>query len=126
MEIHEWFNSNRLGGMTDIIEITTVNDPLGGCPHCGNGGQIKRNLDGLDWLVCHEHKTRWFLGVGFSAANQDNEQALLNAFEEVQPVYPGHVVHTLYGNVGAKLVELVFRDGTVPNLHEPLNQPLPE
>ena len=28
------------------------------------------------------------------------------------------------GDGGADLVELVFRDGTVPDLHEPINQPL--
>ena len=83
--------------MTDTIEITTVTDALGGCPYCGNGGQIKRDLDGLDWLVCSEHKARWFLGIGFSDANQDNEQALFDVCEEVQPLCPGDVVRTLYG-----------------------------
>ena len=109
--------------MRSIIETVRVKNPYGACPCCGDGGEVARDSDGLDWLVCHVHRMKWFLGVGYSdpANGCDRE---LDAMVEIQPVYPGHVVRTLYGNVGAKLVELVFRDGTVPNLHEPLNQPL--
>ncbi len=38
---------------------------LGGCPHCyRNDGYL--NDGRADWIVCHQHKTKWYWGSGWS------------------------------------------------------------
>lgn len=102
--------------MADIIEVVTVTDPFGGCPECGNGGTIKCDDKGLDWLVCKEHNTRWFLGAGFSGC------ALPSFFpmteKEVTPLPPGEKLYIekrvrFYGDNVTELVQSYGRKSNI-------------
>lgn len=108
--------------MRSIIETVRVKSKYGACPCCGDGGEVAGDSSALDWLACRTHGTKWFLGVGYSDPAICCVPEIEQCYIEVQPVYPGDKVRTLYGNPDDKLVELVFRDGTTPDLHEPLDK----
>lgn len=48
-------------------------DVLGGCPECGrNDGH--HNVGAGHWGLCHQHRTRWFIGANlFSGWREESE-----------------------------------------------------
>ncbi|MFC1782066.1 response regulator [Planctomycetota bacterium] len=64
----------------------------GNCPVCGKtDGYV--NISCNHWFVCHEHKTKWFVGSGlFSSWENEREidwlgnAVLLGRYEDVEPI----------------------------------------
>ena len=67
-------------------------DYYGVCPECGkNDGCL--NVGRAHWYVCHEHKTKWFVGSNLFASwrHESEEQwklndLLLSNYREVEPL----------------------------------------
>ena len=65
---------------------------FGNCPVCGQtDGYL--NISCNHWFVCHEHKSKWFVGSNlFSIWRFENESnwlgnaALLNRYQDVEPM----------------------------------------
>ena len=46
---------------------------LGGCPHCGrNDGYL--NDGRADWIVCHQHKTKWYWGSDLPPGGREEDE----------------------------------------------------
>ena len=81
-------------------------DYFGGCPKCGrNDGYLDVSRD--HWMVCHEHKVRWYIGSNlFSSWRYKSESELIANWERIKDyldiasmdipwgsyTIPGHVV----------------------------------
>ena len=67
-------------------------EQYGNCPVCGKtDGYV--NISCNHWFVCHEHKTKWFVGSGlFSSWENEREidwlgnAVLLGRYEDVEPI----------------------------------------
>ncbi len=66
-------------------------DDYGFCPHCGAPGEVV-GAGARQWVVCHEHKVKWRLGLGFFALFQrergekwDQTSRDIAAYREVKP-----------------------------------------
>jgi|GEM_PF-3021655 len=63
----------------------------GGCPICGgNDGHL--NVGKTHWFICHEHKTRWWIGCDLIPTWKDETEddwrrnaELLHNYESVAP-----------------------------------------
>ena len=102
--------------MGKVIETITVKSRYGGCPECGDCGELMLDAEGLDWLVCHEHGLRWFLGYGYSHPGCDKEPALLECYVECQPLAEGERMRLAHECEETEVTKLSFRDGTTLTL----------
>lgn len=67
---------------------------LGGCPHCGrNDGCL--NDGRADWIICHQHKTKWYWGSDLApgareedAAKSQQNRFRLAEYMSVDPIPP--------------------------------------
>jgi len=67
-------------------------EDYGSCPVCGSPGEML-NAGKDHWMVCHDHKVKWHIGVGFFSSLQredtetwDQAGALLATYREVKPL----------------------------------------
>ena len=67
-------------------------DDYGYCPICGAPGDVV-NVGARQWVVCHEHKVKWRLGLGFFSlfqrerpAKWDDIGQLIASYREVKPL----------------------------------------
>lgn len=72
-------------GLTDQLAAARgATDPFGGCPQCGGHDGVF-NAGRGHWFVCHEHRTRWFVGSNlFSSWKLETEAQQRHAYE-VEP-----------------------------------------
>ena len=71
-------------------------EQYGNCPECGKtDGYV--NISCNHWFVCHEHKTKWFVGSGlFSSWENEREidwlgnAVLLGRYKDVKPLESKH------------------------------------
>jgi len=66
-------------------------DDYGSCPLCGSPGEML-NHGRHQWMVCHQHKVKWHVGVGFFSAllrprKEEWDQAgrILAGYRQVEP-----------------------------------------
>lgn len=66
---------------------------FGGCPHCGYS-EGPHNIGRAHWLVCREHRVRWWIGENLfrawrseSPAEWEGTRRWLSGFRVVEPVY---------------------------------------
>ena len=67
-------------------------EQFGNCPVCGKtDGYV--NISCNHWFVCHEHKTKWFVGSGLFPSWENEREidwlgnaVLLGRYEDVEPV----------------------------------------
>lgn len=62
-------------------KIQYAESEFGGCPHCvRNDGCL--NDGRADWVVCHQHKTKWYWSVNVPAGalEEDEETSRQNRF----------------------------------------------
>jgi hypothetical protein len=57
----------------DMATTITVSTPYGGCPQCGRNDGLLR-VDETDWLICGEHKLRWFAPSYFDGWKFDEQR----------------------------------------------------
>jgi hypothetical protein len=80
--------------MAEIINFPEI-PSFGACPRCGKtDGFI--NVGPNYWNVCDRHKTKWYVGNNpFYKLVEESEEvrlkneARLEGYREVEPVYPG-------------------------------------
>ena len=67
-------------------------DDYGFCPICGAPGDVM-NVGAKQWVVCHDDKVKWRLGIGFFSLFQrekpapwDDAANLLASYREVKPL----------------------------------------
>jgi hypothetical protein len=58
--------------MTTDALMTEVEHPLGACPDCHKPGEVL-NVGRDNWIVCDEHRTRWYLGNVFTPRDGEAE-----------------------------------------------------
>jgi len=58
--------------MTTNALMTEVEHPLGACPECHKPGEVL-NIGRDNWIVCDEHRTRWYLGNVFTPRDGEAE-----------------------------------------------------
>ena len=97
--------------MTEVVQFpekVATDQYFGGCPTCGkNDGYLnfKRN----HWMVCHKHKTRWWVGSNlFSSWREETETdwernaQRMEGYAEVAPVSPDTTECDRCGETGLK------------------------
>jgi hypothetical protein len=64
--------------------MSTTDHHFGACPQCGNNDGFY-NAGRSHWFVCHEHRTRWWVGSNlFSGWKEETEEEQRHACE-VEP-----------------------------------------
>jgi hypothetical protein len=67
--------------MTADELITTEEFTFGACPECHSEGQFL-NIGRNHWGVCHEHRTRWWIGENLFSAWRDEDESTWAANRE--------------------------------------------
>ena len=76
-------------------KIRIARDPMGSCPCCAEGGQLAADDGGLEYLICLNCDTKWFVGVGFGEQITCPESKYFydvvdpDRYTEVAPLLPG-------------------------------------
>jgi hypothetical protein len=82
----------ELREVNQMTDTKVFNDYFGGCPECGgNHGCVSIGRD--HWIVCHDHKTKWWIGSNLFSTWRDLSPAehrwherVLASYTKVQPL----------------------------------------